>query len=227
MGGVLRGAQAAERGLPEHAARTSSVIQPVSTGPGLITFAVTPRSASSWRGGEGDAVERSLARAVREVVDGVVAGERDDPAGAGSAVKRRPNSRMSSQVARALTAKCRSKLSTVVSRMLESTDSQWHMTSAVTLPSCCSASVEDPLRASPGRPDRPRSARRSRRGRPSSSTISSVAPGLHAPRHAVVVRRPVGEGDVPAGDASRRAMPAPIPTVRPTPVTRATGRTAG
>ena len=52
---------------------------------------------------------------------------------------RSPNSRISSQVARALTAKCRSKLSTVVSSSPESTDSQWHMTSAVTSPRACSA----------------------------------------------------------------------------------------
>ena len=54
-------------------------------------------------------------------------------------VKRRPYSRISNQVARAFTAKWRSKLSTVVSRRPVVTDSQWHITKAVMLPSCSSA----------------------------------------------------------------------------------------
>ena len=62
-----------------HDARIASSIQPVSTPPGLITLARTPRSASSNGGSDDDAVERSFACPVRQVVDGVVAGERDDP----------------------------------------------------------------------------------------------------------------------------------------------------
>jgi hypothetical protein len=60
------------------------------------------------------------------------------PVPAGPA-NRRPCSRISSQVARALTAKCWSKLSTVVSSRPDATDSQWHMTRAVTAPSSRSA----------------------------------------------------------------------------------------
>ena len=55
------------------------------------------------------------------------------PVPAGSA-KRSANCRISSHPARALTAKWRSKLSTLVSMIAESTDSQWASTSARTGP---------------------------------------------------------------------------------------------
>lgn len=116
-------------------ASCSSVIHPVSVGPGSTELQVTPKWANSWAAAD---VIRSTAPLLAPygrfpmVWSLVRLTIRPPPC---CPRNRSPYSRISSQEARALTAKCRSKLSTVVSNRPESTDSQWQSTSAVTFPS--------------------------------------------------------------------------------------------
>ena len=72
--------------------------------PGLTTLAVIPRCGQLARGGDHQPVQRALGGAVGQVADDVVAGQRDDPAGAVHRARRSPYSLTSSQEARTLTA---------------------------------------------------------------------------------------------------------------------------
>ena len=85
--------------------RSSSSIQPVSTGPGLTTLAVEPQVRELAGGGDHQPVQGALGGAVRQVAHDVVAGQRDDPAGAVHGTRdRSAYSLTSSQDARTLTA---------------------------------------------------------------------------------------------------------------------------
>jgi len=115
-------------------ARVSGSIQPVSTGPGLTTFAVIPNctnslaAASTIRSSAPLLAPYGKFPAVWSLVRAIIF-----PPPAGIC---RANSRTSCQLALAFTAKCLSKLSTEVSRIPELTDSQCDKTRAVTGPSC-------------------------------------------------------------------------------------------
>ena len=110
-------------------------------------------------GGEHDAVHRTLRSAVGEVAGGVIARQtRRFVRSPARDRNRRANSRTSSHVARAFTAMCRSKLSTVASRIVVSTDSQWRDDEGLHRPELGLGSIEQDHRRRRRPRSRPRSA---------------------------------------------------------------------
>ena len=135
----------------------------------------------------------------------------------------RAKAAMSCQLARAFTAMCRSKDSTVVSRIAESRNSACERTRPRRGPSAAAAaSTSRPgsvgTARSPGR--RGTVAPRSRRSAASRSG-SSASDG---PRQIGVIRPPVRQGKVQPSPARRAAIPAAMPIRRPAPVMSAAGR---